>query len=338
MQVQALAPTDEEAMEIFYEISLSMGEKKCDCGDAVKHRFAGDRSYLCGGCEEIFSFTSGTMLARVKRFQAYFAAFLLREAGLLISALAFSRLTGVNFGTALNIQKKISLAMANQMDDTASLTPARPLQEIIARRSRETPARMHPFSEQEEIELAAQSEAVIIQQEQSTETEEHFESSELKTDDPVDPFEAAIKAVAGLLSDMGITAEKLSLQTSISFGLINGALTMLEMNGEAIELPGGKFIARPKAKKQVVLSDDELAFLVRTKLAIALVIDNVQRVFHRVSRKALQLYLAAIWCAQDRERWGEGSVLQLCFNHPPIRYKDLLNYVSPPQLKIMHLN
>ncbi len=348
-QVDLVAPTDAIAMDIFYDLSLQLAPKKCECVNAPKHRFDGDRHFLCGGCGDTKSFTSGTLLHRVTLFKAYLTAFLIREAGLLISALAFSRLTDVHFGTALSIQKKLSLAIVHQMDDTSPLTTARPLQEIIARRSCETPARMHPFAEEEDIErMNADSDAEMP----STNSEpSNFEAANSHescapsaiADVPVnraesgkDAFETAIEIIGALLSKIPTTAEKLSLQTSISFGLVNGALTMLEMNGQAIELPGGKFISAGSAKVLPALSEEELAFTARTKSAVETVIESVKSVFHRVSRKAVQLYLAAVWSSQDRERWGNGSILYLCFNHPPIRYKDLLDYVSPPQMKIMH--
>lgn len=348
-QVDLVAPTDAIAMDILYDLSLQLAPKKCACVDAPKHRFAGDRNYLCGGCGDINSFTSGTLLHKVTLFKAYLTAFLIREAGLLISALAFSRLTDVHFGTALSIQKKLSLAMVHQMDDASPLTTARPLQEIIARRSCETPARMHPFAEEEEIErmnadLDSEIQTTddvhlnleVANSRESCEPVDAVESFGNKVASGKDPFETAIEIIGALLSKVPITAEKLSIQTSISFGMVNGALTMLEMNGQATELPGGRFISAGSVTGSSDLTEEELAFTARTKLAVEAAISSVKSVFHRVSRKAVQLYLAAVWSSQDRERWGSGSVLYLCFNHPPIRYQDLLNYVSPPQMKIMH--
>ncbi len=339
-KVNSIAPADSDAMEIFYEFCVEFGFEKCHCEKPKICRRKGDRMSVCVGCARRYWFTSGTLLDRAKRFKAYLAAFLIREVGLLISAAAFARLTGIHVGTAANIQRKISMAMANRMGqdgkDVGAVT-ATPFKDIIARRSRETPARMHPFAEEEEIEslnceLELERDASSNSFSTDTESAALPEFSHTETDDP---FEKAINTVHDFLSEIGISADKLSSQTSLSIGLVNGALTMLELRGQAKQLSDGKFVKLSLAAAPVPLSNVEAAHAARINLAVNTAQGIIGKVFHRVSRKALQIYLAAIWGVIDRERWGECSIFQLCFEHPPVTYKQLLNYVSPPQLKIM---
>jgi|GEM_PF-280602 len=338
-QVNIIAPTDADAMEIFYKYFRDFGFEHSHCDNPNVCRAEGDRMSVCKGCGQGFWFTSGTLLARVKRFKPYLAAFLIREAGLIISAAAFARLADIHVATASNIQRKISMAILNCMEATdadAAAVAGRLFKDIIARRSRETPARMHPFAEEEEIESA---QLDLNMDAAASEVSPDalpvsMESSEAVDDGDVDPFEQAIRVVYGLLSEIKICAEKLSLQANISIGRVNGALTMLELRGQAKQLPDGKFV-RVITVPKVVLSDAESTYAARVGFSIGVAQNIIGKVFHRVSRKALQLYLAAVWGVLDREKWGLCSIFQLCFEHPPITYSQLLHYVSPPILKLV---
>ncbi len=342
-KVNSIAPEDSDAMEIFYEFCVEFGFEKCHCEKPEIRRKKGDRMSVCVGCARCYWFTSGTLLNRVKRFKAYLAAFLIREAGLLISAAAFARLTGIHVGTSSNIQRKISMAMANRMGqegENIGAVTATPFKDIIARRSRETPARMHPFSEEEEIERlncdlesdCSTSASTLASISTKTEPAAVPETTPTETDDP---FEKAINTVHDHLCDLGISVEKLSSQSSLSIGLVNGALTMLELRGQAKQLSDGTFAKLTLATAPVPLNDVDAAHAVRINVAVNTAQGIIGKVFHRVSRKALQIYLAAIWGVIDRVRWGQYSIFQLCFEHPPVTYMQLLNYVSPPQLKII---
>lgn len=60
----------------------------------------------------------------------------------------------------------------------------------------------------------------------------------------------------------------------------------------------------------------------------------LRQFFHGVSRKYLQLYVVAFCCHRANSRWEKNSILQACLKHPPISYEQLLEFSSPPFLKI----
>jgi hypothetical protein len=73
----------------------------------------------------------------------------------------------------------------------------------------------------------------------------------------------------------------------------------------------------------------------RLKLAVSQFVGLISREFHGISKKCLQLYLASFWCSSDRVRWAPGVLLQACLRHAPIRYEQILNFVSPSRVMMM---
>ena len=60
----------------------------------------------------------------------------------------------------------------------------------------------------------------------------------------------------------------------------------------------------------------------------------LRQFFHGVSRKYLQLYVVAFCCHRANSRWEKNSILRACLKHPPISYEQLLEFSSPPFLKV----
>jgi len=58
------------------------------------------------------------------------------------------------------------------------------------------------------------------------------------------------------------------------------------------------------------------------------------KIFHGVSRKYLQLYLATLWCYFNDSLWRHNALLIACFNHSPLSYKASLEYSSPPAVRL----
>ncbi|MDP3509886.1 MAG: hypothetical protein Q8T09_18085 [Candidatus Melainabacteria bacterium] len=71
------------------------------------------------------------------------------------------------------------------------------------------------------------------------------------------------------------------------------------------------------------------------KLAVAQFVGLISSEFHGISKKCLQLYLASFWCSSDRVRWAPGVLLQACLRHTPIRYEQILNFISPSRVVIV---
>lgn len=323
--VKSFAPTDDEALDIFCDSWLRDGLLACkSCGSCNFQLTSGCRSFDCDDCGATNWITSGTLLTRVERFQAYLTASIIRESGLFISASALGRLTGVHQSTAFNIERKLNMAIANQMPVNAHEISGRFFEIVIAKRSRLTSANMHPYTEQKLIDEELSKQAF------TNSLGEDDDSDELA---PVDDYALAKKKALSMLSDVGTTADTIASATGISIGRVVGCLFELELDGKARSEPGGKYYLCAPSPVQQYQYDSKLAASVTVK-AVDFV-TMVKRYFHRVSRKGMQNYMARLWCGQDKARWGAGSIVALCGTHKPIRYRDMLDYVSPPMLRIM---
>jgi hypothetical protein len=106
---------------------------------------------------------------------------------------------------------------------------------------------------------------------------------------------------------------------------------ILEIEGLIQAHAGGRFSRRSCADTNN--NNNETKEKTNPLEAMSLVgrtIDSTLSIRGGISRKYLQIYLAAIWCHFDRRRWSEEKLLLAVLRAPSISYKDILNYESPP--------
>ncbi len=306
--VQIYAPTDANAQDVFYEHWKKLGMVICpDCSSDNIKRLDGERECECLNCGMISWFTSGTLLSRVKLFKSYLAASLFFEAGLTISGPQFSKLTGTSQTSSYTILRKFRMAISSQMPVDAEQFSGQLVKLLIAKRTLETPANSHPFVEQKLIDEAMQEDLLDFS--------ERIETADASSDDGNDQnenlseYDKVKKVVLSLLSDIGLTADTISMRTGFAIGKVTASLSEFEIFGEARVEPGGKYFKYAPAKQSQQL---EVPVTETIILALTNFYEFVIEYFHRVGRKGLQTYVAALWCTLDRERWGRGSVMQLC--------------------------
>ncbi len=329
--VLSIAPTDGAALDVFCQHWSENGLSDCrHCGSTNLQRNPGERVSVCDDCGKKNWVTSEKLLERASCIQAYLTAALIREAGLFISGSAFARLTGVQTSTAYNILRKFSIAVANQLPIDAQEVSGRLLRMIIAMRTRETPARMHPFTEQDLIDeelVLANSEHVMNGPNVVVEVPPAVDQ---------DDFENSTQLVLAELSpDTGLTADAVSARTGIAVGIVTGSLFVLELNGKAHSILGGKYFLCVESAAEKFLHQDDSKLADSVKLMAKKYLSVIDEYLHRVGRKGLQHHLAAVWCALDRITWGSGSLMILSGIHPPVPYRQMRDYVSPPYLKIV---
>lgn len=348
-EIQCTVRTDANALDIFCNHWQALGFvicPRCSCDKIT--RSPGEREGKCDSCKQKCWFTSGTMLERAILFKGYLAAALFGEEGLTISGPEFSRLTGIPQTSSYTILRKFRMAICDYMPAETVNFSGRLLQFLIAKRTVETPAGCHPNTEQKLIDEGLLAEPIdqpdgsckpgigevnnAYSGTDEVSLEAGVEVSAEAGDDKLSEYEKVKKVVLSLLSDVGLTADTISLRTGFAIGRVIAGLSELELFGDARVEPGGKYFKCAGLNQETVASDDSAKELV---LAISIFVDFVVEYFHRVGRKGLQTYVAALWCALDRERWGKGSLVRLCGEHPPVPYRQIRDYVSPPLLKIL---
>ena len=98
---------------------------------------------------------------------------------------------------------------------------------------------------------------------------------------------------------------------------MTGALVMLELAGLVTQLPGQWFKRNTLKRTNEDTSGNGQTMAGEgvediNSSTIAAAISFIRSTYHGVSRKYLQLYLAAFWYHTDKKYWHEGALLEAC--------------------------
>ncbi|CAN5591743.1 hypothetical protein BH10CYA1_BH10CYA1_10380 [soil metagenome] len=305
--------------------------RRCQfCGSArLKLRFR-TRIGNCGRCGKKFWLTAGTIFARMRVARPYLVAIQLAEKGVPFSARLLSRVCNIAYATALQIFKKVMSAVLGAMKESAILVSSFEFDSLICKRSLETSARKHPVSEQENaIELSLQ---------KPCSTEQTFEERISVFKQPAlvcasegdsegnQIAESPEKRIYDLLSNDPQSIDQLIAASRLEPKVVIATVSILELTDLAALVPGNR----------VVLSAERLCadlplLDLQSQASVNHVIWFIKKFFHGVSRKYIQIYLAAYWCFIDRVRWADGAVFKQCCQTASI---DMRTFVSPLNLQL----
>jgi hypothetical protein len=255
------------------------------------------------------------------------------------------------------------MAIQFQMPEDVANVHTRYFIEIFSRRSRQTPAGAHPRGEQDEIDkwtmesgtvAECWSEAGADQKDKDSVAaclalpelpDEGVEERQIASGLHSEAVEDALTLTLSprdeqlyeLLSDQDLHFDELVDRTGMAAREISASLSMLELVGLVRRLPGG-FYARavPEhcdgAAAKTVPAEAPPPQIVE---AIAAFEELARRIFHGISRRLVQPYLAAFWCHVRTMKWSTEALFSTCIRAGPIYYRDILAYVSPPQVKFV---
>jgi hypothetical protein len=139
--------SDADAADAIFQAMLHNNEIDCGCSLPQILRDQGARSFYCVSCKREIWFTAGSLFAGASRLRAWMAAIWFQEWGVAVSSLRLSRLLDIAQSTALNINKKVAIALVDEMDTEAVTIDPRRFSDVIFKRSRQTPADEHPRAE-----------------------------------------------------------------------------------------------------------------------------------------------------------------------------------------------
>ncbi len=341
-------PTEEACLEEIWR-RMHRGRKCDSCGSSVMKRDFGARFGRCNGCNKKIWITSGTIFERMRNVRAHLVPICLVERGIPFNARQLQRLVGIAYSSAWAIFQKVMNEVNQVMIEKGIPVSSFDFNQVICKRSKETEARKHPSTEQEEVisQLVERDskEAIdhIIESRISlflnprteaktsgeTENKETISITSKNNDDGSSMnFCSSEKLIYKLLSSQPVSIDRLAAATGFETKVVAAALTMLEL-AQLIKCgPGDLFIRSTEA----VLSPRPQDANVISEINRA--IDFIRRHFHGVSRKYLQNYLAAYWCAVDRSRWRKGALFKQCIRSRSRGRTELKLYVSPPTVLI----
>ncbi len=264
----------------------------------------GERNYKCPKCKQLVWVTAGTFFDGIKDPITWRGAIWLYEEGLTPTATDLERLSGASYSSCWEICRKLNMVILEQILDGLTPVESAFFQEIIFRRTRVTPAGKHPRAEQAEIEE---------------------DSLDAADEEILDDLTEKQISILQNLSQEPVHFDVLCAKANTPSTDVSAFLMLLELSGTAQRLVGDRYVRIKKSKKMRDVEDlpPEL------KLMISAFKNFVRAKFQGISRKYLQLYLAAFICYLNREKWERGRILHACWQRRKIRRKDLLNYVTP---------
>jgi hypothetical protein len=262
----------------------------------------------------------------------------MKEDGVDFNAGDLHRLGYIAASTALEILKKLNTVIFSEMEAESNAIDVYSGQfaPIVCKRSLETPANEHPTTEQDELEKR------LLSKDQGA-----FAPGSSQSSGGTHSRRAAVNALSGpqlavyeLLSTDPIDFETLREKTNMPIGPLSATLSLLELEELVERLTGDKYVcstggaAASRKAWAMQSSNGEDAAIYGTEM-ISSSINFVRSGFHGVSRKYLQLYLAAHWCHVDRARWSSNKLLKACRRFREVKPAEIRAFVSPLFMKVM---
>jgi hypothetical protein len=298
-------PTELECFEKLREGMLPDVLRCRNCRSELTNRERGSRLVTCAHCNKRQSITTDTPLHRMRKFRPFLTLICCIQKGMVFSAAEFGRIAGIATSTAANLIYKSTLPVCAELLRGLGVTCfnvcTTKFDKAIYRRSRHTPAELHPVTEQYDLLLA---EAVDAQQ-RTPEGDNEM-------------------AVYNALSDDPTSTEMLMSITGLNINEVNAALTILELDHFSKPVGSNRFI---RIKQKLVNS--QASEPSKAQLAdITNALNFIHSVFHGVSRRLLQLYLAWNWLHALAKAGQPIQILDICKNYGPVTAKDIKMFKS----------
>lgn len=298
----------------------------CECGNLVTERELGKRMVRCPRCKKKIFVTADTFFHGVKRPVAYCLGTYLLSEGIAVSANYFAKCASVASSTGGVILHEISDVVVKNMDSAVNVLTAK-FRQIIGKRSKETPAREHPFAEQAEEEKRAAERA----KRKGITPAPQPEAIELPPE--LEPCGELEKSIFELIYERPVSVDSLSNTIDRPVADILSAVTRLQIFGLAKALPGDKYLAIRDIDDVLISKKDAPSEKTRAG-SLKHFFQFVRKTHHRISRKYAQRYAARYWCFVDHKRWTFDSLLKACARAKKPSYLQLISYVSPLNVKL----
>jgi DNA-binding MarR family transcriptional regulator len=285
------------------------------------------------------------------------------EHGVSISSSKFHKLVGIAYASAQAIFKKLTTVISSQMGEETIAVSSADFAPGICKRSRETPARKHPVSEQEVIDSqlidhefeprssdGMQTEALpfalaafIARPDSDTDYQRTLTTTAQLVTAPEEntilgQLSVPQRNVYEVLSQEPTYFDNLRLCTGMPAGQLSATLTILELEGLVQRMAGDRYVrcltAQPTDASMKPLGPGHFVSE-STRKTVTAALNFIRINFDGISRKYLQNYLAAYWCHVERSRWAVGSLLEECLRFGPVTFAEILAYVSPASVKVL---
>ncbi len=337
-----LYPDEESALVALYRLSKKGRSYKHDdgficpeCKSIEVELIKKNRVLRCQRCKNEVWLTAGTFFARIRKAIPWLAAIWFIDKGLTISSICLEHLTGVTQSTAWMIIKKISLVVESEISESPCSAPVYIFASEIRKRSILTPVKQRPVTE---LDISEQDEENIV------------ETPDLSMRPEIE------QSILEHLSRDPIQFDKLCILVERPVPDIVAALTYLELDDLIKSHSGARYSlksisteTKPKfSPNEFTNQSNEInqrqsgqldsrssppPALAKANL-ISSILEFTNHIFHGISWKYLQLYIAIYWVDQDKKRWEPGRLLKACGSSDHISSKQVRAYCSPAPVKL----
>lgn len=338
-------PTDEDCLQELCRRLFGQKERRCkNCGSSLSAENSVNRVVQCMSCNSKCWTTAGTFFEGIRLVRPWLAAIWFLERGLIINSYRFHKMVGVAYSTALNIFRRVTIALEEQLNGAVVELPSKLFSELVCRRSRETPARIHPRHEQSELSGA------MISSIEENDDSQHCNPENVKVcgaemvDDLCNPTVELIgneAMVLGLLSEVPLHFDLLSERSKLPTGELSSCLTMLELDGQVVCLAGNLYVRQVFRQTEPTSQRNSLQLVDGTSTAkhqqelVCAAITFVRRTFQGISRKYLQNYLIAFCVHKSRHWLCLETVIDALIGIGRASRAAALDYVTPDLVKVL---
>ncbi len=327
-------PTEEDCVEEVFKHLFPDGKLICrSCSTYTSGRKYGCRFARCPSCRKKIWFTAGTFFHSAKKIRLRFAIAWMLDHSAVLNSFSLHKLFDVSISTAWCGLQEVSTVLFRNIHESATSVHSSRFLSIFSRRSRETPAGMHPITEQErfETQLQEESRTILIADKNSI---DHKELSSTQSENCLSNAEENPKRdrtkpsletqICDLLSVEFRTFDQLVFETKAGIPELSEALLMLELGRKVERNIGGVYkLIKVSSKKETVSIDLLVA-------PIAKMTQFIENTYQGISRKYLQNYLAlACFHNTHSGRNRVGSLLHLCIRSEKITYQEILRSICP---------
>lgn len=336
LEFDASFPSEKHCVEAIFSMICPDSSILCrNCGSKTNQRDFGSRYLVCRACRSKSWFTSGTCFERVRKLRAWFKAIWLFEKRVDLNSASLAELLEVSTSTSWKIIQTLQIVILGCMDhEKSSLYESFLFLAAVCKRSRETPAGAHPKAEQE-----------VFDEEELKGS--HSESSELQT--AIDKFpefndaehtdcslsgetvqhfgESGTKdLVLSLLRNGNKSFDQLIDESGKEVPQLSVILLIMRLSGLVDRSFGDVYSLTDKGRIAVIGSRQPDAAELK---AASAAVQSIKQIFHGISRKYLELYLANHWFKLDHIHWSSGALLAACLKHGKVGIARIMEHVTP---------
>jgi hypothetical protein len=345
-------PTKESCIDELYRRAPELLTCR-HCARPLVPSKSGERAIRCSSCRKYTWPTAGTFFHRMRSPRAWLAIFWFFDKGVpLIKGWKLHELSGIAPASASDLLRKVTTVIRGLLPEDSTVVSSEQFCRVFAKRSRETPARKHPHAEEEELRAAQSAEPVTGNGETAEELPTLSQNVALP---PRPPSEfcgngdgIAAQAMGepemendeqrrtySVLCDKPVHFDLLCNQAGLPAGTLSAALMMLEL-AKLVERRGGDYYLRKTEKRSNKGLQAYGTATVSEQVAakVSEVIDFITATWRGISRKYLQNYVGMFWFFIDKGSCSVGSLLGACLRFGPVRYEQMIDYVTPALVRI----